>query len=462
MEQLAGDFAAGGIRALLLRGPGLCGTASARPGEEVGLELLVAAGDADRARGVLDNYDWSYQVGGHGVRGPLPMAVYSWSRTPYLWRKAPFVELRWAVVAPPLPASALRELERSLWRDAVEHRHAFAQPAPEALAVYLAVQASRGGSQREVRLPHLADCLTLASWESVEQLARRCRLRAALNQAGDAARSPRRGGGRYPAPPPTDRPALRLGWRMASFLGARVYPRRLRSRITGAVGFGAAPARCRFGGVEVRVGPGVFAPEIPSERLVRLVMGVISDRVDPIVVEPGTGSGAISLAIAAAHPGANVHAVERYGRPLRWARRNARRLGQTRVHVHRGSLLDPLPDRLAGRVAVIVANLPYVPSVVWSRRDQFVRRAVRGQGDDGLGLYRQLVRQARRFLEPGGHLILEMGPYQVDAFRREIRALGYSIASVEPEILGAVVVTVRLGDSRIGPPDDGPVAVPGA
>lgn len=232
--------------------------------------------------------------------------------------------------------------------------------------------------------------------------------------------------------------------------------------MTGAVGFAAAPARCRFGGVEVLVGPGVFAPEIPSERLVRLVLGVISDRADPIVVEPGTGSGAISLALAAAHPGANVHAVEKYGGPLRWARRNARRLGQTRVHVHRGSLLDPLTDRLAGRVAVIVANLPYVPSAVWSRKDQFVRQAVRGQGDDGLGLYRQLVRQAHRLLEPGGHLILEMGPYQVDAFRAEIGPLGYSIESVEPEILGAVVVTVRLGDSTAGATDDGPVAIPGA
>jgi release factor glutamine methyltransferase len=125
-------------------------------------------------------------------------------------------------------------------------------------------------------------------------------------------------------------------------------------------------------------------------------------------------------------------------------------------------LLDPLTDRLAGRVAVIVANLPYVPSAVWSRKDQFVRQAVRGQGDDGLGLYRQLVRQAHRLLEPGGHLILEMGPYQVDAFRAEIGPLGYSIESVEPEILGAVVVTVRLGDSTAGATDDGPVAIPGA
>lgn len=411
---------------------------------------------------MLEDYDWNYQLDGHGIWRPLPVATYSWSRTPYMWRNAPHVELRWGLAAPPLPQSALGELERSLWNGARDHLHAFAQPTAETLAVYLALQASRGGSQREERLRHLADCLALASWEAIERVAERCRLRAALTWAADTARLSGKRGGRSVTPPPTDRPALRVAWHVASFLGSRAYPRRLRPRIMGAVGFAAAPARCRFGGVEVLVGPRMFAPELPSERLVRLVLGLISGRPDPIVVEPGTGSGAISLAIAAAHPGANVHAVEKYRGPFRWARRNARRLGQTRVHVHRGSLLDPLPERLAGRVAVIVANLPYVPSSVWSRKERFVRQAVRGQGDDGLGLYRQLARQARRLLEPAGHLVLEMGPYQVDAFRSEIAPLGYSIESVEPEILGAVVVTARVGDPRPGAPDDGPAAIPGA
>jgi release factor glutamine methyltransferase len=95
---------------------------------------------------------------------------------------------------------------------------------------------------------------------------------------------------------------------------------------------------------------------------------------------------------------------------------------------------------------VVVANLPYVPSRVWGAKGRFVQQSVRGQGDDGLGLYRRLARQARPFLRPGGRLILEMGPYQIDAFRSEAASLGYAIEDVQPEMLGAVVVTARRGD----------------
>ncbi len=174
----------------------------------------------------------------------------------------------------------------------------------------------------------------------------------------------------------------------------------------------------------------------------------------------GTGSGAIAIAVAARHPEATVHAVEKHGPALRWAKENARRQG--RVRVHRGSLLDPVPKSARGRVAVIVANLPYVPDRIWPGNGRFVKQSVRGQDGDGLGLYRRLVRQARPFLRPGGRLILEMGPYQVDAFRSDVTALGYLVEDVQPEILGAVVVTARLGNPAGAPdrPADGSGGAP--
>ena len=164
------------------------------------------------------------------------------------------------------------------------------------------------------------------------------------------------------------------------------------------------------------------------------------------MVETGSGCGAIAFAVASGHSSVRVHAVEKFGPAHRWAKRNRRRLGLDRVRLYRGSVLDPLPDDLVGRVSVVVANLPYVPVTVWSRDNRVARQAVRGVDEDGLGLYRQLVRAARSLLTPEGRLILEMGPYQVDAFRADVTALGYTIERVEPPVSEATVVTARLRD----------------
>lgn len=434
---LSRDLSARGVRALLLRGPGPPGRPSSRPPDEPPvLELLVPQAHAARARAVLEASDWSYRLGSQGSWRVRPVATYSWARAPYLWREALLVELTWGV--------GIRRLERALWENA-SSRPAWFEPDAETLAVYLSLQAARGGPRREERLRHLSDCLSLASWERAEQIAARCRVRRALTSSSAALGGSREGGtGPGPAGAPYDRAIRRVAWEAGSFLAARVHPQRLRSLISSTFGSRAAATRCRFGGVEILVGPGVFVPELPSQRLVEVTLERIASQSAPLVVEPGTGSGAISIAIAAGHPGAIVHGVERYSTALRWARRNARRQGMTRVHLHRGSLLEPIPQSLAGRITAIVANLPYVPSRVWSGEGRFVQQAIRGQDDDGLGLYRRLARDARSLLQPGGHLILEMGPYQVDPFRSDVSSLGYSIESVQPEVLGAVVVTACL------------------
>ena len=425
------------------------------------MELLVLPDQAARARAVLEELDWNYQLGSPATWRSHPVARYSWAAAPFLWRQAPAVDLSWGITASPLPLGAFRELERLLWQGASDHASGWALPEAESLAVYLALQAARGGAQREERLRHLADCLSVTSGERAERGAARCGVRAAFEASVAALERPggaMAGGAR----PPYDRAVLRAAWKAGSLLGARALPRRLRPWISRSVGFGASPVRCRFAGVEVLAGPGAFVPEQPSGRLVELASKALAGQRDPVVLEPGTGSGAISIAIAARNPEAIVHAVEKYGPALRWARRNARSR-QGRVVVHRGSLLDPIPERLHGRVAVIVANLPYVPSRVWGAKGRFVRESVRGADEDGLGLYRTLARQALPFLRRGGRLVLEMGPYQVEAFRSEATSLGYAIEDVQSEILGAVVVTARLGDPdrSASPPAGGSGAGPG-
>jgi release factor glutamine methyltransferase len=391
---------------------------------------------------VLDDYDWHYRFAADGLERILPSSTYSWAPTPLSWRDATVVELCWGVAAAPLPSRVCHELELSLWNGASTDASGWLVPEIDTLAVYLLFQAARDPSRRRERLRQLAEWSPGADWERIEQIAARVGVRGAFQWFVDPERRSR---------PPIDGVASRTTWRIGSFLTARVRPRRVGRSLAGEVGFGTSRALCRFGGIELLAGPGAFVPEVPSERLVTLALEVLEPFPAPVVAEPGTGCGAISLAIADGHPGAEVHAVEKYGPALRWARRNVRRLQQARVHLHRGSLLDPLPQSLAGRVALVVANLPYVPGSVWGAKGRFAREAIRGHGDDGLDLYRRLVRQAASFLQPGGYLILEMGPYQVDAFRTEVGALGYRIERVEPEILGAVVVVSRLEDGASDP-----------
>ena len=436
---LASDLSARGVRALLLGRPGADGLSPSRaPEDPSGLELLVPRDAASRARTVLESYDWRYQLGNLGPWRILPLAMYLWDGMS--------VHLYWGIPAAPLPSVAFVSLERTLWQGASAGSLGFAEPDPEPLAVFLALQASRDRYRREERLRHLSNCLSVASWERAEQIADRCGIGATLRWAAGAARRAtvdEESEDRTSAPPP-DTTTLKAIWSVGQYFARHAYPRRLRLLISGTPRLGGVVGRCRFAGVEVLVGPGIFVPEMTSERLVKASLDCLAHRRNPILVETGTGCGAIALAIAAGHPSVRVHAVEKFGPPLMWAKRNRRRLGQTRVRLYRGSLLDSLPGDLAGRVAVIVANLPYVPVAVWADQGRLAKVAVRGESDDGLGLYRRLIHQARRFLEPGGRLVLEMGPYQVDAFRADVSSLGYAVERVERPVGGAVVVTARL------------------
>ncbi|MGH7657649.1 MAG: hypothetical protein ACREL6_05400, partial [Gemmatimonadales bacterium] len=204
-ESLARDLSASGVRALLLRGPGPAGSPASRPPDEpFGLELLVPSEHAARARAVLDDRDWNYQLGGQGLWRVLPASTYSWAEAPYLWRQAPMVELSWSVVAA-LPLGGFRELERSLWQGASRHTLGWMEPDPESLAVYLSLQIARGGPRTEERLRHLAHCLSMASGERADRIAARCKVQSALAAAAASLRRPGGGGTRRTrARPPYD------------------------------------------------------------------------------------------------------------------------------------------------------------------------------------------------------------------------------------------------------------------
>jgi release factor glutamine methyltransferase len=184
-------------------------------------------------------------------------------------------------------------------------------------------------------------------------------------------------------------------------------------------------ARARFDGIELDVGRGVFVPRPLAESMVQEAVRVLSSDPRGVVLDVGTGCGAVALGIASAIPDVEIHATEVSGRALRWAARNRARLGTRNVHLHHGSLLDPIPARLQGCVRVLTANVPYVPPEEWQRAWRGRESQVVGSGWDGLGLYRRLVAEARRFLTQDGRIVLQMESRQWARFADDLRDFGY-------------------------------------
>ncbi|GLW05120.1 release factor glutamine methyltransferase [Microtetraspora sp. NBRC 13810] len=170
--------------------------------------------------------------------------------------------------------------------------------------------------------------------------------------------------------------------------------------------------RAYFRYLSLEVGPGVFVPRPETE----VVAGWAIDRLQemdvasPVVVDLGTGSGAIALSIAQEVALAQVHAVEVDPDAYTWAKRNISEHGQGRVTLHPEDLADCLPE-LNGQVDLVVSNPPYIPPGAIPRdpevRDYDPARALYGSGSDGLDEVRAVERTARRLLRPGGFVAVE-------------------------------------------------------
>ncbi len=171
-----------------------------------------------------------------------------------------------------------------------------------------------------------------------------------------------------------------------------------------------------FRHVELAVGPGVFVPRPETE----LLAGWAVDRAreldrGAIVVDLGTGSGAIAMAVKDEVPDADVHAVELDPEAHRWAERN---LAGTGVELRLGDLASAFDD-LAGTVDVVTCNPPYVPLEAWESvapeaRDHDPHLAL-FSGDDGLDALRVLARRAAVLLRPGGWVGAEHADVQGDS-----------------------------------------------
>ena len=180
--------------------------------------------------------------------------------------------------------------------------------------------------------------------------------------------------------------------------------------------------RAHFRYLELEVGPGVFVPRPETEvmtgwaieQLRPMVYAVArgESRHLPIVVELGTGSGAVAKSIAVELTGTRVHAVEISEEAAAYAARN---LADTTVELCVQDMVGALPE-LNGSVDLVIANPPYIPleafeSVVPEVRDHDPPLAL-FSGDDGLDAIKIVAAEAARLLRPAGLLCIEHADLQ--------------------------------------------------
>ncbi len=199
--------------------------------------------------------------------------------------------------------------------------------------------------------------------------------------------------------------------------------------------------RKEFHGLDLEVNPAVLVPRPDTETLVDWALEVLARNHGqlsaPFVVDLGTGSGAIALAIKASCPRAQVHAVDLSETALEVARRNAQRLGLD-VAWHRGDWWrsEGLVS-LQGRIDLVVSNPPYI-----REHDEHLPalshepQAALVSGADGLDAIRAITGGATRQLARGGTLLLEHGFDQGSAVRERLAHHGFTAVETRHDLAG--------------------------
>jgi len=178
-----------------------------------------------------------------------------------------------------------------------------------------------------------------------------------------------------------------------------------------------------FCGLRIEIDAGVFVPRLRTEflvdeaaRLVELVRLVLPSAEPVVVLDLCCGSGALGVALAETlDADVELYSVDIDPVAVACARRN---VAPVEGSVYEGDLDEPLPDDLLGRVEVILANVPYVPSRVIASMPAEARehepRVTLDGGPDGLDVLRRVAFLAPRWLMPGGHLLVETSEAQAD------------------------------------------------
>ena len=198
-----------------------------------------------------------------------------------------------------------------------------------------------------------------------------------------------------------------------------------------------------FAGLRILVDPGVFRPRPRSELLAW--EAVARTPSGAVVVDLCCGTGAVAAVVDDRCEVAELHASDLDPAAVACARRN---LSASGAHVHCGDLDEPLPERLRGRVDVLVCNAPYVPTdslalMPAEARDHEAPMALDG-GADGLDVLRRMMTIAPGWLAPGGWFLCETSTAQTGQAVAELALRGFATEVVTSEELEATVLVAHL------------------
>jgi release factor glutamine methyltransferase len=195
-----------------------------------------------------------------------------------------------------------------------------------------------------------------------------------------------------------------------------------------------------FCGLRITVTPGVFVPRRRTESLVR--QAVALTRPGDVIVDLCCGVGAIGAALAAVVDRAEVHAADIDPAAVRCARQNL-----PGGRVYQGDLYEPLPARLRGRIAVLTANVPYVPTGEIGLLPPEARAheplAALDGGADGLDVLRRVAAGAPGWLAPGGYLLTETSQRQAPLAEAAFAASGLTTRVARSADMDVAVVIGR-------------------
>ena len=197
-----------------------------------------------------------------------------------------------------------------------------------------------------------------------------------------------------------------------------------------------------FYNIELKVAPGVLIPRPETELLVELAMAHIQLQkiASPRILDLGTGSGAIALAIAKNIPKATVTAVDLSEQALAISKENAHLLGLSeQIRFYQGSWFNALPQDIPHQFDVILSNPPYIPL-----GDQHLTEGdLRFEPDsaltdfhDGLSAYKAIIKVAKNYLSSQGLIALEHGYDQSIAVTDLLKDQGWMAIQIHHDLAG--------------------------
>lgn len=196
--------------------------------------------------------------------------------------------------------------------------------------------------------------------------------------------------------------------------------------------------RQEFCGLDFVVDRRVLIPRHETETLVQLALERARKISSPVIVDVGTGSGALALTLAHHLPQVRVFALDQSRDALDVARLNAKRLNlESRVEFLQSDLLDAFVHSFD----VLVANLPYIPTIRWKELPREVRafepRAALDGGEDGLGVMRRLLAQLESHANRNAVALLEISEEQgTDAMEASYRILPRAVVTLHKDLEG--------------------------